>query len=78
LQKFNPQGEVQVKKLHKALVGLFVALAVALPLGVLALNAAPQTERPVSIVRVASENTPTPTPTPFGGPGGGPCQGGHC
>lgn len=66
-----------MNKLHKALVGLFVALAVATPLGVLVLNAAPQTDRPVSIVRVASDNTPTPTP-PGGGGSGGPCQGVGC
>ena len=62
-----------MNKLHKALVGLFVALAVATPLGLLAVNATTH-ERPVSIVRVATDNTPTPTP-PFGG---GPCPGGHC
>lgn len=63
-----------MKKFHKLLVGLFVAFAVAVPLGVLALNAAPSAQ-PVSIVRVASDNTPTPTPP---GGGGAPCPGQHC
>lgn len=64
-----------MKKVQKILVGLFVALAVALPMGILALNAAPPAAHPVSIVRVASDNTPTPTPP---GGGGAPCTGGHC
>ncbi len=62
-----------MQKVRQVLLGLFVSLAVAIPLGVLAMNAQPVTH-PVSIVHVASDNTPTPTP-----PGGGaPCNGGHC
>lgn len=62
-----------MKKIHKILVGLFVALAVAAPLGILALSVQPTTAHPVSIVRVAGNYTPTPTP-----PGGAPCPGHGC
>lgn len=60
-----------MKRIHKILVGLFVALAVAIPL-VFAATATNAPERP-AVVRVATEPTPTPTRT-----NGQPCPGTGC
>ncbi len=60
-----------MKRIHKILVGLFVALAVAIPL-VFAATATQSTEQLTSVVRIAADPTDTPRPP------GQPCPGTGC
>jgi HAMP domain-containing protein len=60
-----------MKHIHKIVVGLFVALAVAIPL-VFAATATQSTEQPTSVIRIAVDPTDTPRPP------GQPCHGGDC
>ena len=56
-------------KLHKVLIGLMVAAAIVIPLGIVATAAQPS-EPTTRIIRIASDPTNTPS--------GGPCHGSGC
>lgn len=60
-----------MKKAHKLLIGLCLALAVVIPLGA-AVTATRLAERPSAVVRIAADATSTPRPPTS------PCQGQGC